>query len=309
MSPDPVEPQGLPGKALRDDSLDRVMVVGATGLVGSHLVSALQEDYIVHSVSSTSAGAAGLAVKHHAVDLASAWSPDELPDEVEAVVYLAQSSRFRDLSEQALHVFSVNTASVVAMMDYAHRAGARKFIFASSGGVYPDRSEPLSEQMLVTPAGIRDFYSATKLSSEILLEAAAGQIDLTILRIFFAYGRSQGEDMLIPRLVSRVREGVPVTLRGQEGFRLNPIHVSDVVRAIEASLSLPGTHTINLAGPQIHTLREVAFIIGEHLGRQPLFEFEEEGSGPESLVGDITKMSRLLAPPERTFVEGVMDLL
>jgi len=296
--------------ALVGDPAGRVVVVvGGTGLVGAHLVSVLQESCIVHSVSSSLPGKLGPAVKHHAIDLGSDWSPAELPDKADAVVYLAQSNRFRELPEQAAHVFAVNTASVVSMMEYAHRAGARKFIFASTGGVYPDRDEVLSEHTLVTPAGIRDFYSATKLSSEILLQTAAGQIDLTVLRIFFAYGHGQREDMLIPRLVSRVREGVPVILHGKEGFRLNPVHVSDVVRSIEASLSLTGIHTINVAGPEVYTLSQIAAVIGDHLGREPLFDFEEEGSGPDAIIGDITLMSRLLVPPVKTFAEGVKDLL
>ena len=309
MSPKPLQRQDLPSNSLRDDSVARVLVVGGTGLVGTHLVSLLQKSCIVHSVSSTPTGVVGTAVKHHAIDVASGWSPAELPETVDAVVYLAQSSRFRDLPEQALHVFNVNTASVVSMMDYARRVGARKFIFASTGGIYPDDSEPLSEKTPIVPAGIRDFYSASKLSSEVLLVAAAGQLDLTVLRIFFAYGHGQREDMLIPRLVSRVREGEPVTLNSREGFRLNPVHVWDVVRSIEAALSLTGIHTINVAGPEIYTLSQIVSVIGDHLGREPLFKFEEDGSGPKSLVGDISTMSRLLISPERTFAEGVTDLL
>ncbi len=309
MSNEPEKNQDEGITALIGDPAARVVVVvGGTGLIGAQLVSVLQESCIVHSVSSSRPGEVDPAVRHHAIDLGSDWAPAELPDKADAVVYLAQSNRFRELPEQAAHVFAGNTASVVSMMEYAHRAGVRKFIFASTGGVYPDCDEVLSEHMLVTPAGIRDFYSATKLSSEILLQAATGQIDLTILRIFFAYGHGQREEMLIPRLVRRIREGMPVDLHGREGFRLNPVHVSDVVRSIEASLSLTGIHTINVAGPEVYTLSQIAAVIGDHLGREPLFNFEEEGSGPDALIGDIALMSRLLVPPARTFAEGIRDL-
>ena len=296
--------------ALSADFHGRVVAVGGTGLVGSHLVPVLQEDCIVHSLSRSQKGVIGSTVIHHSIDLGSTWSTDELPAEVDAVVYLAQSDRFRDLPQDLVHVFTVNTASVVSMMNYALRAGASKFIFASTGGVYPAGLETFSEQTPIPVSSTRDFYAATKLCSEILLEAAAGQIDLTILRVFFAYGRGQREDMLIPRLVGRVRNGEPLTLQGEDGLRLNPVHVSDVVRSVKVSLSLSGIQRINVAGPEIFSLREIASIIGDHLGREPVFDIKNEvPDSPEALVGDISLMSQLLGAPERAFPEGIRDLL
>ncbi|SVE03787.1 uncharacterized protein METZ01_LOCUS456641, partial [marine metagenome] len=251
---------------------DRVIVFGATGLVGSHLVPALRKECMVHSVGRSDTGSREHAAEHHTVDLTSDLSTVELPEEIDAVVYLAQSNRFREMPEQAVHVFTVNTAAVVAMMDYARQAGARKFIFASTGGVYPTGGMTRSEQMPVYASASRDYYSATKLCSEILLEAMADQVEVTILRIFFAYGRGQREEMLLPRLVSRVRNGEPITLRGRDGFSLNPVHVSDVVCAIRAALSLSGAHTVNVAGPEVYTLRQITSAIGERLGQEPVFD-------------------------------------
>ena len=309
MSSDPVKPQGSAGKASKDDLVDRVMVVGATGLVGSHLVTALEEDYIVHSVLRAEAGTEDHSARHHTIDLASGWSAATLPEKVDAVVYLAQSNRFRELPEQATHVVTVNTASAVSMMNYARQAGASKFVYASTGSVYPNSDLASSEQTPIIASSIRDFYTATKLCSEILLEAMADQIDLTILRIFFAYGRGQRSDMLLPRLVKRVRDGESVTLRGEDGFSLNPVHVSDVVRSTKASLSLSGVHRINVAGPEVYTLRELTSVIGERLGRDPVFELQEADMNPGATVGDVSMMSQLLAPPDITFSEGLEDLL
>lgn len=36
--------------------------------------------------------------------------------------------------------------------------------------------------------------------------------------------------MLVPRLVGSVARGKPIHLQGENGIRLNPIHVSDAVR-------------------------------------------------------------------------------
>ena len=82
-----------------------------------------------------------------------------------------------------------------------------------------------------------------------------------------------------------------------------------MVRSTKASLSLSGVHRINVAGPEVYTLRELTAVIGERLGRDPVFELQEADMNPGATVGDVSMMSQLLAPPDITFSEGLEDLL
>ena len=72
--------------------------------------------------------------------------------------------------------------------------------------------------------------------------------------------------MLIPRLVRRVSENAPITLEEPDGMQLNPVAVGDVVETIVRCLTLDRSATLNVAGPEVLTLREIGRRIGSAAG-------------------------------------------
>jgi hypothetical protein len=64
---------------------------------------------------------------------------------------------------------------------------------------------------------------------------------------------------------------------------------------------------VNVAGPEILSIRAMAEAIGERLGIEPRFEEAEEEPG--DLIGDTARMRALLAAPERRFRDHVAELL
>lgn len=291
-------------------SRKRCVVTGAGGLIGGALVSGLAaEGWEVHATSHRRPdGVDERGVVWHAMDLAGAWDESALPAAVDAVVYLAQSERFREFPGLASHIFEVNTVAVLRMLEYARRAGAVRFVLASSGGVYGTGGDGFSEDRPVPARGDLGFYPASRLCAEIVAQTYAPFLQVEILRFFFVYGPGQRQSMLVPRLVESVRAGQPVTLHGRDGLRLNPTHVSDAVAAVRAALEVEGSHTVNVAGPEVLTLRQAGTVIGGVLGVEPRFE-EVPGTEPAHVVGDIQLMSRLLVPPRVRFEEGVRDLV
>ena len=109
---------------------------------------------------------------------------------------------------------------------------------------------------------------------------------------------------MIPRLVQSVRDGKPISLKGNDGIRINPIYVSDAVSAICGSLNLGKNGAINIAGPEVLSLREIGEKIGKIVGRKPEFNIQALNETPR-LDGDIRKMTDLLGPPMVKFQEGV----
>lgn len=281
------------------------MVTGAAGLIGSHLTGRLASDWEVVGVSRTPLMA---PVRHVPIDLSARWSPDLLPAKTDAVVHLAQSEHFRNFPGRAPEVFQVNTASTLQLLDYAYRAGAKTFILASSGGIYGHGEQEFTEDMVTPPQGDLGFYLGTKLCSEVLAENYVPYMNVIVLRFFFVYGPGQRKHMLVPRLIASVRDGAPITLQGPEGIRINPIHVSDAAEAIRRALDLSGSHKINVAGPEVLSMRDIGRIIGQALGQAPVFA-EQPDVAPRHLVGDIRKMAQILVPPVVKFKDGVADLL
>jgi nucleoside-diphosphate-sugar epimerase len=290
--------------------MKRCLVTGVTGLIGSSLLPALEPDWDVIGLSRTRPEESPKPAisPRLVIDLSTAWDTAALPPRIDAVIHLAQSEHFRDFPERALGIFKVNTLSTLRLLDYARRASATTFILASSGGIYGPRDRELTEDMEILAKGDLGFYLGTKLCAEVVAESYTPYLDIIVLRLFFVYGPGQRKSMLIPRLVQSVAEERPITLQGQNGIRMNPTYVSDAVAAICRSLNLRGCHKINVAGPEVLSLRQIGEIIGEAVGIKPNFQ-SQAGSDPGHLIGDISKMTEMLGPPTVRFEEGLKAYL
>lgn len=272
-----------------------IVVTGARGLLGVHLCPVLEAE-----------GVRVIAAGRDLLDLSRPFDASRLPKRVDAVVYLAQSNRFREFPEAADDIFQVNTAQLLATMDYARCAGASNFVYASTGGLYASSDEPVAEGSdYVSPMS---FYAASKRAAEVLTEAYRPYFNIALLRYFFIYGAGQKREMLVPRLVDSVAEGRAVTLQGEEGLRINPVHASDAAAATAAAAWLETSATINIAGPETLSIRQMCETIGEKIGCEPHFDVKADQK-PGHLIADTGRMTSLLGGPSTHFADGVADVL
>jgi UDP-glucose 4-epimerase len=277
----------------------RILVTGASGFVGRRVVARLAGEHEVFGLSRKPSPAS------HSIqmDLSLGLDVAALPVRIDAVVHLAQSEHYRDFPERADHIYAVNVESTFRLLDYARRAGAERFILASSGGVYGYAKDALTETAPLRPP---DFYLRSKLLAEILLSGYDQFFAGVAVRPFFIYGEGQRPTMFIPRLVRNVLLGRPITLSPPDGLLVNPIHVSDAAGALAAALTAGLSGPVNIAGPDVLSLGEVVRTIGRHLEREPLTE--RVADAPGNVVGDVTLMSRVLGPPKVPFSDGVLEV-
>lgn len=287
--------------------MKRIVVTGAAGLVGSRAIEYLRERYEVHAVVRKLPLEPLVDVEYHEIDLVSlCW--DSLPPKADAVFHLAQSSHMRDFPDKADDIFAVNSAATASLLQYAMRANVSSFVLTSTGGLYGAHDGPIDESTpLCLPEGPLRHYFTTKRCAELLAHDYAQLMSVVILRPFFVYGAGQKQSMLVPRLLSNVRTGTPIELRGEAGASLNPIHVDDVVVSLEACLSLSGLQLFNLAGPEIVTIRQMAECIGDLFSVPPVF-LTQSGHA-DGFVADISRMRDLLASPTVGFARGVASLI
>jgi nucleoside-diphosphate-sugar epimerase len=241
-------------------------------------------------------------------DLAQEWNTGAFPEKVDAVIHLAQSELFREFPLYAERIFKVNTSSTLRLLEYARLTQVKTFVLASSGGIYGYGDEGFREDESITAKGDLGFYLGTKLCAEVIAEKYSPFMNIVILRFFFIYGPGQRAMMLIPRLVQTVKEGQPIILHGREGLKINPTYVTDAACAVCRSLELRESHKINIAGPEVLSLRQIGQQIGEVLKREPIFDVQENIK-PQHLVGDIKKMTHVLGPPVVRFREGIAQYI
>jgi nucleoside-diphosphate-sugar epimerase len=198
-------------------------------------------------------------------DLRLPFAP-ETPTDVECVVHLAHHPHI-GFPENATALHRLNTSSTQELLEVARRAGAARFVYASSGTVYGYADHPLEE---ADPPRATDFYALTKLQAEALLQTYTPFFEAVVLRPFFPYGHGQ-RDRLIPRLAERIERGDPIDLRPGARPHVNPVFVDDAVDAIVAAAEGRSPSLLNLAGPDIVSIRELALAIGRAISREPMF--------------------------------------
>jgi nucleoside-diphosphate-sugar epimerase len=185
--------------------------------------------------------------------------------------------------------------------------GVEQFIYASSGGVYGSGKKAFDENSQITSSGNLGYYLGSKLASEILAQSYSPLMKVEVLRFFFMYGRRQNRSMLIPRLVERVKLREPVILEGDNGIRINPIHVSDASKAVVAVLEIQSSLLINIAGSETLSIRDICLEIGTKVGEEPLFQ--SKGDEPSDLIANISLMKNKLHDPEVKINTGILDFL
>jgi nucleoside-diphosphate-sugar epimerase len=287
----------------------RILVTGATGFVGARLINVLANEHEIFALGRRRGAAASREVHWLMQDLAETHWSVALPSKIDAVVHLAQSLHFREFPARAMDIYAVSAGTTMRLLDWALDAGARNFVLGSTGGLYGASDEPVSENdPLPEQRNQLGFYFASKRAAELLAQQYTGQLNVAMLRFFFVYGAGQPAPMLLPRLVSSVREGAPVFLQGENGIRLNPVHVDDAVRAISSALGLAESRLINVAGPEVVTLRHVVEEIGLQVGRKPVFNVDKIAR-PNHLVADISRMTRVLGAPRISLKSGLAELI
>ena len=284
-----------------------VIVTGANGLLGRQLVDLLADKWDVKAIVQSIPSNPIDGIDYRVLDFSCEWSIGALPEKVDSIIHLAQSAHFRDIPERALEVFQVNIASTARLLDYAWRAGAKSFIYASSGGIYGGGGQTFQENSPITAPGTLGYYLGSKVSGEALASSYAKFMRIMILRFFFIYGKRQNRTMLIPRLFDSIRDGRPVLIQGEHGLHLNPIHVVDAALAVAAALESENSAIYNIAGPEILPLRALCSEIEQLVGKST--RFEAVPGQPLDVIGDITLMrSHLHAPTIRPQV-GIKDLI
>jgi UDP-glucuronate 4-epimerase len=311
--------------------MKNILVTGAAGFIGSHLVDRLLaegvwqvtaiDDFndfyspsikranIKRHLASSNYELVAADIRDHGA-LRQAFAKNGF----DCIVHLAARAGVRpSLKEPQLYV-ETNINGTVHLLELAREHGVKQFVFASSSSVYGTNEKvPFSEDdPIFDPISP---YAATKAAGELICHTYAHLYDMRIvcLRFFTVYGARQRPDLAIHKFARLISEGKPIPVFGDGTTRRDYTYIDDIIAGVRAAIDYDQSkyEIINLGESRTVELRELISLLEEALGRQAKIDRQplQPGDVPQTFA-DINKARRLLNyNPQTQIEEGLRNFV
>jgi UDP-glucose 4-epimerase len=238
--------------------------------VGANLVPRLLERGIeVRSLDNLSHGGrdnlAGLDVEILEGDIRDEETVTRALAGVDSVVHLAAFGSVAESVEEPFENFDVNVRGTLVLLQAAARAGAERFVFASTGGaIMGDMPPPVDETSLPWPISP---YGASKLCGEAYCHAFAGSYGLPVVALRFAnvYGPfSAHKKGAATVFIQHALRGEPLVIYGDGRATRDFLYVEDLCTGIVAAFeSRLEDDVLHLASGVETSIEELARLVLE----------------------------------------------
>ena len=307
--------------------MTRVLVTGAAGFIGSHVVEALVrrgdevlgidnfDPFYSRAMKERNlaelGAAGGFCFSEQDMLDVEALRPQLTPGTV--LVHLAGKAGVRPSLADPVGYARANLTGTAAVLEAARRAGVSRIVYGSSSSVYGDSTPvPFREDAeAVRPVSP---YAATKRAGELFLSSVAGIYGFRAasLRFFTVYGPRQRPDLAIHAFTRKMVDGQTITLFGDGTQSRDYTYCDDIVAGVVAAIDWTeaaplGVEQFNLGGNRSVPTEAMVAEIAEALGIAPRIEWAPMQPGDvQRTVADLTKSAAILGyAPHTPFPEGI----
>lgn len=269
---------------------ESVLVTGAAGFIGSHVVERLLrlghrvvglDNFDPFYSPAEKRGNLTAAGRDERFRLVEADCQDLTTilqvlggESFDVVVHLAAKAGVRPSIEDPYGYAVSNVMGTQSMLEFVRRRSIPRFVFGSSSSVYGNAARvPFAE----TDAAVEPVspYAATKRAGELLCHAYAHLFGMHILslRFFTVYGPRQRPDLAIRKFADLIHRGRPIPMFGDGTTERDYTWIDDIVDGVMAAItrtrSSPGHDVVNLGGSRTTTLTRLIELIGNAMHLTP----------------------------------------
>ena len=258
-----------------------VVVTGAGGFIGSHLVAALVEQgaqvrALVHYNAQGSIGSLALldartlaALEVVAGDVSDPYGMRALVRGAHTVFHLAALIGIPYSYVAPASYVATNVGGTLHVLEAARAESVSRVVVTSTSETYGTAQySPIDESH---PAVAQSPYAATKVAADHLALSYHRSFDLpvSVVRPFNTYGPRQSERAIVPTIVAQALRGTEPVHLGSLEPRRDLTYVSDTVAGFLVVGEHPETvgRVVNLGTGHSHSVRELVEVVERILGR------------------------------------------
>jgi len=272
--------------------MNRVLITGGAGFIGSHFVEELvnQDNCEIVVVDNLSTGKLSniekyldriYFVKGDILDLP--LMREIFKHRINTIIHLAAELRVPVSIEKPEFVNEVNVNGTINLLNMAGVYGS-EFIFASSCAVYGKKNSAVSETSVTSPISP---YGVSKLSAEYYIKCFSKLygINSLIFRFFNVYGNRQNADSpysgVISVFLKNMKANKICKIYGTGRQCRDFVYVKDLVRAVMKvhQSRLKGCRIFNIGTGEATSINKLFKILKNKLNYKldPVYEKEREG--------------------------------
>jgi UDP-glucose 4-epimerase len=246
----------------------KIIVTGAAGLIGSHLVDLLlRENHEVIAIDNLSfSDGSNLSIDLLEIDLA-AQDADKLIPDADIICHLAAYKKAPKNSIYSSDVMSINFSMMHNVLKYCKESNA-KLLFTSTSDVYGNSNTFVeNEPLLIGPPNVERYsYALSKLHDEqlVLNMVNEKQVHACIARIFGCAsprsnkGWSGGH---VPMFIDKAIKGEDIIIHGDGLQTRSMSHALDIAEGLSnmvSKLDILNGEIINIGTDEETTVKECA---------------------------------------------------
>jgi dTDP-glucose 4,6-dehydratase len=276
----------------------RIIITGGAGFIGSSFTNycvKLGHDVLVVDKLTYAANPDNIPkVPILKMDICDVTSEDLGPYDV--LVNFAAESHVDNSIKDGKPFVRTNVEGTFNLLEVARQnPKLKKFVQISTDEVYGDMDD-YDTQVLADetfPLIGSSYYSATKASSDLLVQAAGRTYGLPYLitRTCNNYGSLQHDEKLLPTIINCVRNNIPVPIYGDGKNIREWIHVHDNTSFIWDLIEKDASGIHNISSGERYTNLDIIEIIENILNREIKIKFVKDRKGHDRRYGIVSKHS------------------
>ena len=315
----------LPWERLRGK---RILLAGATGLIGTFLVDTLFSINRIRQLGMTvyAVGRDEDTARQRFDDI---WEdprfsfypwdvtqPAAFPEPVDFVIHAACDTQPMRILEHPVETMMSNIYGTENLLEVAHDSGAKRFMFISSGSIYgePWQADDCVDEKYYGSLNCNTVcaaYAESKRAGETLCKSWRSQygLDVVIARLAHVYGPTMRQDDTKPlsQMILDCAKQQDIVLHEDGDRHVSCCYVADAVMGIlHVLLAGKNGSAYNIAGSsgKLRTLKDIAEFLADYAGTKVVYDLPDREAQVGQFLAKVANRRVAFDVPEKKARRG-----